>query len=1059
MPGYSANKFTSPSHSASNFHNPSSNESDTNKFTNPLQEYTASIKASPYKPENGGYKYHTNLSPKLSEAGNSILINDFLDPDQNTPSYQLHPSSSLKPTKEATGGNAYQYQPLPFNKPGLHQPSPISKPGQQSPFTLKWTPDEKTGRKNGLSDVIGDLEYVSPTQAAHHRSQSNRNYISDGSHKQSQMLNNPHSQSQPVTERKQQSFSRNLTFDEPENQDPRGFTSNRNTASTKSPYRPTQHSVIVQNTDLNNISQTKREHMPGFKQQSAYEAIPLNPAPTISYRQDYPEQNTSFRKTSSQKLISPKERRSSQESQERKRPPVVITPVDSTLKKKVLEWLFSITFLKESARGLESKLPRICRNGVIFIDLINRLEGKHDTVKGVTRHPQSKTQINVNYSKVLSYLRTIEKMNPRYLWAQDYLMDGNDDVFWGFLFDIWCLYSHKISPYDPRYQDLQNKKSYPDLRAKTTEADQTTEGIDEDAYEKYLYTNYRDTSRMISRSSLSPNADRSISRTQDYSAIYVDNPLEKSSYPVKSPFKRAQSPMEAEQSGVMDNEKRSRNRTSHYARIHRTESQGQASISPKISHRVQTSQSPRDNFGNLSMRKQSQKTLEDANNTKSKREIAPSVDIQEVEAWLKQMGFKSYFMRKDRPLLEDPFRNGVLLMHVVTRVENEKTPAFYSKPETIDQCRTNVYNAFGILRRKKTPIPLSCSRSEEQVLQGNSNTIWVLFQSLMRRAQDRGYKGGSIYASYSPMKSVHQEHSGNILPYSEDQIKRLEDSIVHWIARVGLFDDVRRAPATFEELEVQLRSGTLLCDLISLVTQTSLPGVVKKPTTEHQFIENIRKGLEILRVNRNMGQRFTWKERELYAGSKHYLLGFLEDLHRLFDGLPPRVNPNYYQSGPYYGDKDDHAFVQEEEKPEEVPKHEGIQTKKLVTFPSRTLTQSDSGRDIAPKKTVSYGKALFESQRSFPAAGETQTTANFTVDPRNVNPDEPISLLNLQQKPVNLVDFSSFSGIKEPVDTSMPQRGTKETRWHSTERSRSDYKVPISYFNSKYEPFSQKNSL
>ena len=46
---------------------------------------------------------------------------------------------------------------------------------------------------------------------------------------------------------------------------------------------------------------------------------------------------------------------------------------------------------------MERKLPKICRNGAIFFDLINRLEGKEDTIRGLYRNPKNQTQINANY--------------------------------------------------------------------------------------------------------------------------------------------------------------------------------------------------------------------------------------------------------------------------------------------------------------------------------------------------------------------------------------------------------------------------------------------------------------------------------------------------------------------------------------------------------------------------------------------------------------------------------------------------------------------------------------
>ena len=87
----------------------------------------------------------------------------------------------------------------------------------------------------------------------------------------------------------------------------------------------------------------------------------------------------------------------------------------------------------------------------MFIDLINRLESKHEVIKGVQRKPKAISQSRINFEKVLDFLKQNEKMNSRYLYAEEYLLNGDHDVFWGLLDDIWYLYHNKNSPNDPRY--------------------------------------------------------------------------------------------------------------------------------------------------------------------------------------------------------------------------------------------------------------------------------------------------------------------------------------------------------------------------------------------------------------------------------------------------------------------------------------------------------------------------------------------------------------------------------------------------------------------------------
>lgn len=44
-------------------------------------------------------------------------------------------------------------------------------------------------------------------------------------------------------------------------------------------------------------------------------------------------------------------------------------------------------------------------NGVFYSDLINRLNGKHDVLKGIDRNPKNVTAILTNFNKILDYFR------------------------------------------------------------------------------------------------------------------------------------------------------------------------------------------------------------------------------------------------------------------------------------------------------------------------------------------------------------------------------------------------------------------------------------------------------------------------------------------------------------------------------------------------------------------------------------------------------------------------------------------------------------------------------
>jgi hypothetical protein len=105
------------------------------------------------------------------------------------------------------------------------------------------------------------------------------------------------------------------------------------------------------------------------------------------------------------------------------------------------------------------------------------------------------------------------------------------------------------------------------------------------------------------------------------------------------------------------------------------------------------------------------------------------------------------------------------------------------------------------------------------------------------------------------------------------------------------------------QMQREISNGLLLAELVTLIFNVKLHGIFKDPKTEATALANIRKPLEVLRRQSRMSQKFTWTEKEIYEGRLTVVIGLLEDLHRCYDGLPPRKRGlNYFCDGPYIGD-------------------------------------------------------------------------------------------------------------------------------------------------------------
>ena len=132
-----------------------------------------------------------------------------------------------------------------------------------------------------------------------------------------------------------------------------------------------------------------------------------------------------------------------------------IHPVDEKTKVRILRWLINDIKLISNQLNFTNLLhdfPKYCRNGVLFGDLINRLRGREEVIKGIHRAPKNLTAITANFDKVLGYVKQFPRFSSRYLWAKDKAIEGNADVIWGFIDDIWHWHFNKISLHDPAHK-------------------------------------------------------------------------------------------------------------------------------------------------------------------------------------------------------------------------------------------------------------------------------------------------------------------------------------------------------------------------------------------------------------------------------------------------------------------------------------------------------------------------------------------------------------------------------------------------------------------------------
>jgi hypothetical protein len=66
-----------------------------------------------------------------------------------------------------------------------------------------------------------------------------------------------------------------------------------------------------------------------------------------------------------------------------------MSAIPSEEKQATIAWLQEIRLLKANIKDLETRLPSICKDGVIFFDGINRINGREEVLKGAIRKPKT----------------------------------------------------------------------------------------------------------------------------------------------------------------------------------------------------------------------------------------------------------------------------------------------------------------------------------------------------------------------------------------------------------------------------------------------------------------------------------------------------------------------------------------------------------------------------------------------------------------------------------------------------------------------------------------------
>jgi len=253
-------------------------------------------------------------------------------------------------------------------------------------------------------------------------------------------------------------------------------------------------------------------------------------------------------------------------------------------------------------------------------------------------------------------------------------------------------------------------------------------------------------------------------------------------------------------------------------------------------------------------------------------------------------------------LKDDRLRNGEILCELVALLEPNAArhaqliQLVNRRPSSISSAMENIERALWLLRiRKCPPIPQVYLCQPKAILEAKKTVLWGLLDEIMRAYPlKNGFNADAGVSLITDQSISKVSNWPRLLPYSIADRKALDQSLMHWLVEEEVLSGIMKGllPSdmpSIATLEGPLRDGTILCLLAGKILGAPVMGWHRKAKSYSVSVANLRKCLQALRGSSHMSTRFlyTGVEEDIAKGEWAAILGLLEDMHRLRDGVPP----------------------------------------------------------------------------------------------------------------------------------------------------------------------------
>ncbi|CAG9321173.1 unnamed protein product [Blepharisma stoltei] len=569
-------------------------------------------------------------------------------------------------------------------------------------------------------------------------------------------------------------------------------------------------------------------------------------------------------------------------------------------KQKILTWIISLQLLGKTATIYD--LIDQMKSGCLLCDLINRLEGRNEPIKGIQRVAKSITSHLFNINKGLEYLRSLPKINSDHLWAAEEIHDGSEEAIFGILNDIKSLYLHKqiakSSNASPQENPPRNLSS-PKLTIKRGYSKSNLGQVS--PKEQSLVV------EQIKSPKLIKVTDEMKAKVIEWiTALELENHLKFDKRQDRDNFRNGV--LICELLSVIIRKKIKCNYTP------RGESEIRENFSKALKIIEEQNEIPKwiDYYREdicvgkkdylwpvfwylmVTYRKIPPQHFE-TNDLPYDTIALKKLDLSLV-AWLQSLGLIN---KNISSILEvaSNMRNGVLLAELIELLFPHKDIDIIKHPKTDHAALGNIRKSLHILRND-ADMSQRHTWKEKQINQGDLGTILGLLEDIHRFADGLPPRKGDNYYFDGPYLGVFK-FSNPIIPEPQslkhygmnrgegelkiNNTKKVEffdsqnSGLEKWIESLGV-----ASPNLNKNTINEFRSGEILCEIIEKLERSPLNGLHSNPKTSAAALHNIRKALETLYKKPSFPSKYMFVDEDILKGDGNAIRSLLKDIKQVY---------------------------------------------------------------------------------------------------------------------------------------------------------------------------------